>query len=861
TMVPMMAITASAVDGTVVTTASELTAALKDGGNIVLGADIKSSMISSGYFSVSKDTTIYGEGHRIYAGGYNAHMLRVAKNVTFNAENVVFDCNKKAYMAVSAITESPNGCTINLTNCTVKNSYNRSSSSTYPKYPAVYYFGDAKGTLTNCTFTGNTPWDEASSGADVWAGGASDVTIIGGAYDEIYVNGTAGSITLDGNAVVAKANGELYTINNAIVEGDIYVDGVKTTEAITTLEQLKTAAANGGTYALGADIEVSEQVDVKSPLTLYGNRKTLKSTKTKSTMLNLSGLDSTVTVIDATLDVNGNDTWAVSCSKNGGNNPNNVITLTDCTVKNAVSSSYVGAINQFGSSTGYYNNCTFTNNVCQVKFNDVSGADVWAGAKAKVYINGGTYDEVYLNANTSSGASGYVSGGAVIDTFNLGFGSPNVEITDGSTVNTLTKWDDVYSGTHYEGTYTVDETSTIGVAYTYVDNETALKDVITKGVAIRICSDFEVTEKVTVSNDLTIDGNGKTIKANGTEYIFDTANTPVVLTFNNLTLDCNNVAHFAIHTSEESVANQDTAVKLTDCTVKNSIGDYYNHAAVYLYSRATGYFENCTFENNTLTYDGEWAYANGADIWSGAATNVTIDGGSYSQVFINANRGVAGQLTVEGDAAINELTLESDGKTATAAIADTATVTKVNVGTTEAVVTEDGKIIGTSGECATPDADDTFSNNLPADQKFTKNFELMGAQRKANDENAIRFVSVIDADLIAAADDYGYIIGTTTKDKLTAMQNAGNITLDNVPHLAVSCKETSNQLSGDYGLYDTDTNYKYVTAAIENITDPSLTILARVYVKCGDKTYYGDYITASATYAGCATSLVDFPVA
>ncbi|MGN1137932.1 MAG: hypothetical protein ACI4RM_00665, partial [Ruminococcus sp.] len=461
TMVPMMAITASAVDGTVVTTLSELTAALKNGGNIVLGADIKTNTMSSSYFSVSKDTTLYGEGHRIYAGGYNVRMFLVAKNVTFNAENVVFDCNNKAYMAVSATEDSPNGCTINLTDCTVKNSFNR-TSATYPHFPAVYYFGDSKGTLTNCTFTGNQAWDAVDSGADIWAGGASDVKIIGGAYDEVYVNGEAGSITLDGNAVVAKVNGDLYTINNAIVEGDIYVDGAKTTEAITTLEQLKTAAANGGTYALGADIEVSEQVDVKAPLTLYGNRKTLKSTKTKSTMLNLSGLDSTVTVIDATFDVNGNDTWAVSCSKNGGDNPNNVITLTDCTVKNAVSSSYVGAINQFGSSTGYYNNCTFTNNVCQVKFNDVSGADVWAGAKAKVYINGGTYDEVYLNANTSSGASGYVSGGAKIDRFNLGFGSPSVEITDGSTVNTLTKWDDVYSGTHYEGTYTVDETSTIG---------------------------------------------------------------------------------------------------------------------------------------------------------------------------------------------------------------------------------------------------------------------------------------------------------------------------------------------------------------------------------------------------------------
>lgn len=856
TMVPMMAITASAVDGTVVTTRAQLNTALKNGGNIILGADISGGIVRGYGFTISKDTTIYGNGHKLYAGASHIALVQVGKNVTFNAENVVFDCKNKAYCAVMATTVNDNGCVINLTDCTVMNS-RYSATATNGKFPAVHYFSDAKGTLTNCTFSGNMGSGDGTMAADVFVGGAGNVEIIGGAYDEILANGSNGQIKLDGNVVVAKTLGSgIYTINNAIVAGDIYVDGVKTTEAITTLEQLKTAATNGGTYALGADIEVSEQVDVKAPLTLYGNRKTLKSTKTSSTMINLANANATVEVIDATFDVNGNDTWAVSAYRhNSGNNPNNVITLTDCTVKNAVSSTYVGAINQFGSSTGYYNNCTFTNNVCQRKSNDVSGADVWAGAKAKVYINGGTYNEVYLNAGASSGASGYVSGGAKIDKFNLGFGSPSVEITDGSTVNTLTKWDDVYGSTHYEGTYTVDETSTIGVAYTYVDNETALKDVAAKGVAIRIASDFEVTEKVTVSNDLTIDGNGKTIKANGTDRIFDTANAPVVLTFSNLTLDCNNVAHFAIHTSEEKIVNQDTAVYMTDCTVKNSIGDYYNHAAVYLYSRATGYFENCTFVNNTLTYDGEYAYASGADIWSGAATNVTIKGGSYSQVFINANKGGGGNIAVEGDAVIAELSLESDGKTATAAIADTATVTKVNVGPTEAVVTEDGKIIGTSGECATPDAEDTFSNNLPASQKFTKNFELMGVQLKADADDAIRFVSVIDADLIAAADDYGYIIGTTTKDRFTAMQNAGNITLDNVPHLAVSCKETDNQISGDYGLYDTETNYKYVTAAIENITDPNLTILARVYVKCGDKTYYGDYITGTATYAGCATSL------
>ena len=865
TMVPMMAITASAVDGTVVTTRAELNTALKDGGNIIVGADISGGFISGYAFTISKDTTIYGNGHKLYAGASHIALVKVGQGVTFSAENVVFDCKNKAYCAVMATTVNNNGCTINLTDCTVMNS-NFSATATNGSFPAVHYFGDAHGTLTNCTFKGNKGSGADTGYADVFVGAEASIIINGGIYDQVYVRADgsqSGTIVMDGNAIVGDTNGPgEYAIYNAIVEGDIYVDCVKTTEAITTLEQLKTAAANGGTYALGADIEVSEQIDVANNLKLYGNRKTLKAVDgVYPSMLYLANENATLTISDATIDVNSQNTayGILAYTGNGGNNPNNIINLTDCTVKNAKVNSYAGAVNQFGSSKGFYTNCTFTNNQCLLKDgNNTTGADIWAGSKAKVYIYGGTYDEVFIHASSSAGGQCYVSKGAVIDVFNFGYGAanPSLKISGASTINTVTTWNETNSsGKLVTGKVTIDDTSTIGTTYTNVDTEKVLRERVAAGDNIRFANNIEITSQIDVAKDLTIDGNGQTLKANGVDRIFDTADAPVVLTFNDLTLDCNNVADFAIHTSEEKIANQDTAVYMTDCTVKNSIGDYYNHAAVYLYSRATGYFENCTFVNNTLSYDGEYAYASGADIWSGAATNVTIKGGSYNQVFINANKGGGGNVSVEGDATINELSLESDGKTATATIADTATVTKVNVGPKEAVLTKDGKVIGTSGECATPNADDEFSSKLSVSQRFTKNFELMGVQKKSDADDAIRFVSVIDADLIAAADDYGYIIGTTTKDRLTAMQNAGNITLDNVPHLAVSCKETDNQLSGDYGLYDTDTNYKYVTAAIENITDPNLTILARVYVKCGDKTYYGDYITGTATYAGCATSL------
>ena len=73
------------------------------------------------------------------------------------------------------------------------------------------------------------------------------------------------------------------------------------------------------------------------------------------------------------------------------------LVINRSTLKNAKKSSYVGAICQEIYSKGTYNNCTFINNQCLKKDgNNTTGADIWAGSKAKVYIYGGTYDEVFI---------------------------------------------------------------------------------------------------------------------------------------------------------------------------------------------------------------------------------------------------------------------------------------------------------------------------------------------------------------------------------------------------------------------------------------------------------------------------------
>ena len=148
------------------------------------------------------------------------------------------------------------------------------------------------------------------------------------------------------------------------------------------------------------------------------------------------------------------------------------------------------------------------------------------------------------------------------------------------------------------------------------------------------------------------------------------------------------------------------------------------------------------------------------------------------------------------------------------------------------------------------------------------NFKLLGVQKKVESDELdsesktdVRFVSVVNTDILKDADEYGYIFAKAD-NKEQARDNVDMIVSSNAKVLTVPCKKessnliTSNTVSGDYGNYYANTNYKYVTATVNGIGDS--TVAARFYVKKDDKYYYADYTNKdNETYTVCATAFSD----
>lgn len=161
-----------------------------------------------------------------------------------------------------------------------------------------------------------------------------------------------------------------------------------------------------------------------------------------------------------------------------------------------------------------------------------------------------------------------------------------------------------------------------------------------------------------------------------------------------------------------------------------------------------------------------------------------------------------------------------------------------------------------------------------AETNFTENFEICGVQMKRDEQNlenkALRFVSVIDKNILNKAKSYGYVIGYTKKnlDKKAINRYAFSLVKGNDEYgKTIDCTGSSNDVFGDYGKNSADTNYKYITAAVNNIQDAGTigldtVIIARPYVelkdeykaKNGPSVIYGQYVDVSTGEAYCSCS-------
>lgn len=156
-------------------------------------------------------------------------------------------------------------------------------------------------------------------------------------------------------------------------------------------------------------------------------------------------------------------------------------------------------------------------------------------------------------------------------------------------------------------------------------------------------------------------------------------------------------------------------------------------------------------------------------------------------------------------------------------------------------------------ETMTKQSDDTLLSDI--DNTF-KNLQLLGVQKKNDtNKNSIRFVSVINSEIVKDAADYGYIVAgaglvDTARTIVESYKTSGEIPAKHM----FSCRNSSNKISGNYGNKDADTKYKYVTFAVNNIG--SNAVAAMFYVKdTNGKMYYAPYTNSSGTtYISCAAN-------
>ena len=148
------------------------------------------------------------------------------------------------------------------------------------------------------------------------------------------------------------------------------------------------------------------------------------------------------------------------------------------------------------------------------------------------------------------------------------------------------------------------------------------------------------------------------------------------------------------------------------------------------------------------------------------------------------------------------------------------------------------------------------------------NMQMLGIQKKGSietegGEDGIRFVTAINSTLLKGSniDDYGYIVvkakaGTSVD---TIYQNMNKLTYEKMDSAHIfSCKGSSNTISGEFGQYASDTDYKYVTLALTGTQDSTDTVAARFYIKTKDGNYhYANYYKGNDVYGGMAFKLSD----
>ncbi|MBQ5346692.1 MAG: hypothetical protein IIU39_01380, partial [Ruminococcus sp.] len=311
--------------------------------------------------------------------------------------------------------------------------------------PVYQYDNDTDKIVAKTGLTAEWEWVDSTSASYRYQAQLTlkdgDTTVYTKAYSPTIAANADGSFTYSCKA--QKVAGISY--------GPIADKNVAAGFEILTGPELNAAAQVAGEWKLCADISCAF-VTVSNGFKLDGQNHTIKSAKNLPSyaMFTVKDKNTQFELSNVTLDGDNYRWRAISLydSSSGGNNPNAKATLTNVAIHNFKSGDYTGAVYAFGTSTVVLNNCDITGNTVKAtKVDDIAntGSSVWAGAKATVNINGGTYDEILLHGGT---ANTTIDGNATVDTVRFGFtnrteDSTNMKaVINDATVNSVEKYTD-----------------------------------------------------------------------------------------------------------------------------------------------------------------------------------------------------------------------------------------------------------------------------------------------------------------------------------------------------------------------------------------------------------------------------------
>ena len=390
------------------------------------------------------------------------------------------------------------------------------------------------------------------------------------------------------------------------------------------LEQLKTklaAAQSGETveYALTHDAYIDSMIKVPNGVTLVLNGNGHQAIV--NTAYPFYVHNANIQMNDLT--ITGKATYAIFTKgaiwDYNGNNATVNASFNNVTVDLDKADNYPVVFNGIGEIT--MTDCTITGAGLSAEGDYRNGTHIFAGAEINLTVYGGTIGGVLMNANNVHNSTLTLNNGAVIDTLILA--------TDQTKTATLTN-----------------NGGTVNKLIQQVDDATKLENALKAGYTAALSKDITMEAHLSSSTmgDINIYGEGHTLTLRG---IYSVGGKNVTLS--NMTLVDNNPSDYIIY-------NQGGKVELTNVTYSSN-----RNMAFQMVGGGVVILNNCNISGDVT---GDYAASN---IWSGDGRSVTVNGGTYGSIFINASNGAgvlsAGKITVN-DGTIGKLILETEKNTA-----------------------------------------------------------------------------------------------------------------------------------------------------------------------------------------------------